>query len=289
VSDTTTMPTRAMQDGAHAFRPGEAAPDTATRLDAAQEADGRAVANHEGAMRRAEMAGAAHRTAIANRQTLLNRAAEGETVNITDLRRAGASVLEAKDAMDLATSIASGAGTIVERAAIAMMKAQAEHIRAGDDVTVANQISKAANVDTAYRTLQAAIIEHGDAQYDVMVAGNLVHSHNASVVAAAATNRTLAALQPAERPTARAPANVQPMPLTVAFVTDRWGDVAVDPIRSVAAVVRAGHGIADKPQRNGPTLPPDVAPVDLLSPMVGRLTSFTPTNPAFITGGRLNR
>ncbi len=288
MSNTLTAPARAMLDGAHTIGPGDAATTTVSRLDAAQEAHGRAVANHEGAMQRAEMAGAAHRTAIANRQTLLDRAAEGENVNTVDLTRAGTSVLEAKDALDLATSIMNGALTNVERAAIAMMKAQAEQVRAGYDVTVANQITKAQAVDTAYRALQAAIIEHGDAQYNVMIAANSVHGHNSNVVASAATNRTLAALQPAERPTARAPANVQPMPLKVAFVTDRWGDVAVDPITSVAALVRAGHGIADKPQAHSPTPPPDGA-VNLLATMVGKLASFTPTNPAFITGSRLHR
>lgn len=93
------------------------------------------------------------------------------------------------------------------------------------------------------------------------------------------TNAVLRSMQPAERPKARA-AHVPTRPLKVAFVTDRWGDLAIDPIASVAALVRAGYGIAE-PQAANITTPPPNSAVDLLSPMVGRVASFTPTSPAF--------
>ena len=287
MSNTLTAPVSDRLGGAETS--GAATPSATSRLDAAQVAHDASLENHRQALERANRAAELHRHAVIQQQRLIDEAAAGRAVDQITVTRGKLAVSEARDALDHAKLVASGANTLTERAHITLMTAEAERVRAEYNVTVANQIAKAEAVDIAYHALQAAIVEYGDVSYEVMTAGHRIDSHNMQVNAHMPTNAVLRILQPAERPTARAPAHVQTRLLKVAFVTDRWGDLAIDPIASVAALVRAGHGIAGQPQADSPTVPPDSAPLDILSTMVGRVASCTPANPAFITGGRLSR
>jgi hypothetical protein len=148
-----------------------------------------------------------------------------------------------KDAHDLAASIAAGAVTHMERAAILVMAAEGDHHLANYNAALASQIAKAERVDAAFAELQNAIAEHDAAASYTMVACNAVHQHNQSVLAAVASNALLAGKEPADRPRARPPAHVTLKPVRVAYLENGWGqDGAVKPY-SVAERIRSLHGL----------------------------------------------
>jgi hypothetical protein len=243
----TAAPVPLGQGASDAPAPAIAAPSTADRLAAAQQAHANAIANHQGAKQRADLAATAHRQAVADRQALLDRAAAGEPVNTTDLGRAGTAATAARDALDLADSIARGIGTLAERAHIAFLQANADHVRAAYDNAVADRLSAAEAADTAKAAYETAIADFNAASFAVSIAVNGIDQHNQTVAAAMSADPTLRALEPAYRPTARAPAHV-PMS-TVAIpplILAAYKTPEAQPV-SIAAFVRGQHGIVERP------------------------------------------
>ena len=188
---TITAPIPAGQDAPAPAGAGIDAPDTATRLEATREAHTVAVENHTAARQRATAAATAHSQAIGAREALLARASAGEPVMPEDLTHAGTTVAQAKDAADLASSIANGAGTRAERAHINVLEAEADHIRAAYHQALRRQVAAAEAVDLAFAGLQKAIKEHDDVAYDTGVTAGAVHMHNRNVEAVATSNRVL--------------------------------------------------------------------------------------------------
>ncbi len=221
-------------------------PDTASRLVAAQTAYAASVENAHQARERTDWAAASHRQAEADKKALIDKASAGAEVDQTDISRARIAVADARDALDHARLVATGAVTLRDKAYIVALAAEAGHLTASYDAKVQRQISKAEAIDAAYAAVQATIADHDDAEYDTRVAANLLRQHNQTVIAAVASNKQLAALHPSEHPKAQPPSDVAVPPTRVAYITDRWGDVDVDPIESVAGRLRSAHGIVDE-------------------------------------------
>ncbi len=240
---TIAAPAGQGQDGADTAGHGIDAPSTLDRLSAARQGHADAVANHRQATERAERAAGQHREAEAARRALLARASAGEPVEPIDLTRAGIEVAAAKDALDLASTIATGAATIAERAAIEVMHREAEHHRAAHAAALMVQIEAAERIDATYAALQDALAEHDAARMAVMTTATAGRLFDQACLEAAKTNESLRKLEPSARPRVRLTESPTVKPVRIGFYAEGFGELMLVKSYSVAGALRAALGI----------------------------------------------
>jgi hypothetical protein len=220
-----------------------AVPTTTELLAVARQAHGAAIENASAARDRAGCAEAAHRQALAARQTLLDRAAAGETIDQADLTAASNRANEIRDAADLAVSIAAGAGVRADKAGVAALHAEASHIRVTYDEALADRLAKAGLVDATMAQLQDAIAAYNETNLTVGFARSAAHRFNGGLDAHAQSNAALRALDPGLMPRAAVPQTVPLRSIQAAFVDRSGGDLAIWRFSSVAAFVRSMFGL----------------------------------------------
>jgi hypothetical protein len=197
------------------------------------------------AQQRADLAEAALRQAEADRQALIDKAASGGQINQTDLARLGTIVRDARDALDYTILVLAGARSLEEKGHVAVLAAEAGHVQARYDAAVAARIDSAAVVDIKAAEHRRAVETFNNATFQLSLAATAIRSHNQAVTSAAATNQTLAAIEPGARPTARHPAHIPTDPIVIPpliLIAHRTPDAQP---ASVAAFVRSQHGIPE--------------------------------------------
>ena len=233
-------------------------PGTAEAATEARQAHAAALENHRQALERTSKAEAAHRNTIAARQALLDRASAGEQVNATEMKRASAAINEARDAVDLAASIAAGAVIRVERARVATLREMASFLTANYRAAVRMRVETAEKIDEMFALLQKIIDDFNRTNLEISVLANGARLHDHSFPAMAQANAVLAKLNDGDLPKTGVPSNVILKPVAIAFTEVAWGEKQVLPPFSLAARERSLFGLnappPPDPERMAPPL-----------------------------------
>jgi hypothetical protein len=217
----------------------------ADRLAVARAEHATAVENASEARDRAGRADAVHRQALANRQGYLDSASANEAVDSVDLTRASTAVGEARDAADLAASIAAGAGVRADKAHIATLAAEAAVIEGTYKSMEDEWVGTGTAVDAAWAVLQRAIDAHNATGLRVSIAANGARLFNHQTVPGAArTNKVLASQDEGGRPRANVVQGAVVVPIKAEFIDVSRGDVAIVRMTSVAQSVRNALGLS---------------------------------------------
>lgn len=198
----------------------------AAALNDAQDGYGRASRNFEAAD--SELL-----DAIAARDALLARAADGAAIGTTDISNANRLIQEAEAAAMLAKAQQTGAKRRMEAAEVALLGQKAGQLVAGWHAAIRQTISAAARVDAALAEARVAFAEFQERFAAQSKAYGAAGAHDLHIRNRArgvppggpAENETLAHLEDHEIPWAQRSMGMQPPPkVSVGLLTSAWGE-----------------------------------------------------------------
>jgi hypothetical protein len=225
-------------------------PDTPVTTPAttiAREAHTAAAANHAQALTNHHAASANAADALLAKQKLIERAADGALVGVTDLRAADEVVRDAEAAASLTGAIEASAHRKKDEAEIVLLREQAAARRRGWYEAVRRSVSAAHAVDEAVTAAQAALGAMERTLRQQAEAHRQAMGHDERVRLRRGDNAILAGTEPSEQPLAGGGLMMSaPLKVEIGISEQVWGE------RMPFGKTLAAHTLS----QFGSTLPP---------------------------------